>query len=442
MRRLWIIAGHDLHMMLQSRQYWFLLLALPALVVYLVGLGAQGIARTIPTSIPIDVLDLDHTAASQAFVATLAEVNETLLICPASNDPADACALAGAWALPMSPQLAQERLADGKVFATVTIPEGFGSALETGGEATLVFRPGAGLAAPEIAFAAVQNAVARMGGPLVAARLSTQFAESLGVETGPEFYAARRAEAEASWQRPPVQIVAEFTRPNQGQIMGAQLMDNGFKISAPGIAAMFVMISILGMAQSLAEERMLGVLQRIGMMPVSKAQLLGGKLLATYLMGVVQFGVLLAFGHLLGVDFGTAPWAAILVAMAYVLAISAMALALATLARTPNHASTIATLTWMVLVPLGGGWWPLTFVPAWMRILGHLSPVAWCLDALDSLIFYQGTFVDVLQPVAVLLLFAAVFFVFGVWNLDYQPARGSDVTRILPYFGIQGERES
>jgi ABC-type multidrug transport system permease subunit len=77
-----------------------------------------------------------------------------------------------------------------------------------------------------------------------------------------------------------------------------------------------------------------------------------------------------------------------------------------------------------------------------MRILGHLSPVAWCLDALDSLIFYQGTFVDVLQPVAVLLLFAAMFFVFGVWNLDYQPARGSDVTRILPYFGIQGERES
>jgi ABC-type multidrug transport system permease subunit len=262
------------------------------------------------------------------------------------------------------------------------------------------------------------------------------------VETGPEFYAARRADAEASWQRPPVQIVTELSRPNQGQIMGAQLMDNGFKASTPGIAAMFVMISVLGMAQSLAEERMLGVLQRVGTMPVSKAQLLGGKLLATYVMGVLQFGVLLAFGYWLGVGFGGVPWAVALVAMAYVLAVTALALALATLARSPNHASTLATLAWMVLVPLGGGWWPLTFVPAWMRVVGHFSPVAWCLDALDALIFYHGTFVDVLRPVGVLLLFAVVFFVWGVKNLDYRPTRGGDARGVLPYFGIQGERES
>jgi ABC-2 type transport system permease protein len=440
MRQLWIIARHDLSLMLQSKQYWFLLLALPALIVYLVGLGAQGIARIVPTSIPIDVLDLDRSAASQALVAALAEANETLLVCPAYNDAADACALAGA---SLSSDLTQQRLAGERVFASVTIPQGFASALETGNETTLVFRPGAGLAAPEIAFAAVQNAVARLGGPLIAARLSTRFAESLGVETGPEFYAARYAEAEASWKpSPPAQVVAEFSRPNQGQVMGAQLMDNGFKISTPSIAAMFVMISILGMAQSLAEERLMGVLQRLGTMPVSKVQLLGGKLLATVLLGALQFGLLLTFGDLLGVDFGRDPWAAALVALGYVLAITAMALALATLARTPNQASTIATLAWMVLVPLGGGWWPLTFVPTWMQILGHLSPVAWCLDALDALIFYQGTFTDVLRPVGVLLLFAGVFFVFGVRNLDYRSTRGGDITKVLPYFGVQGERES
>lgn len=440
MHKVWIIAWHHIQMTLQNKQYWFLLLALPALIIYLVGLGAQGIACTVPTSIRIDVLDRDDSAASNAFVAALAEANETLLICPAYNDPSDTCALAGA---SLSPELAQKRLADEVTFAIITIPEGFATALEAGDEVTLVFKPGVGLAAPEIAFGALQNVVTRMGGPIVAARLSTQLAESLGIETGPEFYAARRADVEASWgPPPPVQVMAELTQPNAGQIMGAQLMENGFKISTPSMAAIFVMISILGMTQSLAEERMMGILQRVGMMPVTKAQLLGGKLLATYLMGFLQFAILLAFGELLGVDFGSAPLATVLVAMAYVLAVTAIALALAALARTPNQASAIATSTWLLLVPLGGGWWPLAFVSAWMQTLGHLSPVAWCLDALNALVFYQGTLADVLQPVGVLLLFAVVFFVFGVRKLDYQQSRGSDIAKVLPYFGIQGDRET
>ena len=438
MRKVWIIAWNDLQIAFQDKQNWFLLLALPALIIYLVGLGAQGIAHVVPTSLRIDVLDQDDSAASNAFVAALAEANETLLICPAYNDPADPCALAGA---SLSSALAQQRLANEVTFATLIIPEGFEAALDEGDEAHLVFQSGAALAAPEIAFAALQNAVTRMGGPIVAARLSTQLTESLGIESGAEFYAARLADAEALFgPPPPVQVMAEFTQPNVGQIMGAQLLENGFKLSTPSMAAMFVMISILGMTQSLAEERLTGVLRRAGMMPVSKAQLLGGKLLATYLMGLLQFGALLAFGEALGVDFGSASWATILTAMAYVLAITALALALAALARTPNQASAMATFAWVVLVPLGGGWWPLAFVPAWMQTAGHLSPVAWCLDALNALVFYQGTLADVLRPVSVLLLFAAAFFVFGVRKLDYQQARSSDDTKILPYFGVQSDK--
>jgi ABC-2 type transport system permease protein len=440
MHKIWIIAWHHLQMTLQNKRYWFLLLALPALVIYLVGLGAQGVARTFLTSLRIDVLDQDDSAASNALVAALAEANETLLICPAYNDPSDACALAGA---SLSPELAQERLADEVTFAIVTIPEGFTTALERGDEVALLLQPGAALATPGIVFVALQNVVARMGGPIVAARLSTEMAESLGIETGPEFYAARWADVEASWgPAPPVQVIVELAHTNKGQIMGAQLLENGFKLSTPSMVAMFVMISILGMTQSLAEERMIGVLRRVGMMPVSKAQLLGGKLLATYLMGVLQFAVLLTFGEWLGVDFGSAPLATILVAMAYVLAVTAMALALAALARTPNQASAMATSTCVILIPLGGGWWPLVFVPAWMQTLGHLSPVAWCLDALNALVFYQGTLADVLQPVGVLLLLAVAFFVFGVWKLDYQPSRDSDVSRILPFIGIQSDREA
>jgi ABC-2 type transport system permease protein len=435
MRKLWIIAWNDFQTALQSKQNWFLLLALPALIIYLAGLGAQGVARSIPALIRIDVLNGDHSAASNAFIAALTEASARLLICPANDDPADGCALAGA---SLSPALAQQRLASEITSAIITIPEGFAETLERGDEVTLVFQSGAALAASEIAFVALQNSVIEIGGPIVAARLSTQMADSLGIETGPEFYATQLADVEASWADAlPIQATAEFPprndKQNDKQIVGAQVLENGFKLSTPSIAVMFVMVSILGMTQSLAEERMMGILRRVGMMPVSRAQLLGGKLLSTYVMGLLQFAILLAFGKLLEVDFGS-PLAVILVAGSYVLAITAMALALAALVRTPQQATGIATFAYMVLAPLGGAWWPLTFVPAWMQTLGHISPIAWCLDAFNALIFHHGTLSDVLGPAGALLLFAVVFFLFGVRKFDYQQSTAKGVTRVLPYF--------
>lgn len=439
MRKLWIIAWNDLQTALQSKQNWFLLLALPALIIYLAGLGAQGVARSIPALIRIDVLDWDHSAASRDVVAALAETSVRLLICPANpqslglrtkgDDPGDGCALAGA---SLSPALAEERLASKITSAIITIPEGFAEALEPplssppklggkegGDRVILVFQSGAASIASEIAYAALQNSVIEMGGPIVAARLSTQRVESLGFGAGPELYADQLAAVKASWADTlPVQATTEFTQRNDKlndkHIVGAQVLENGFRLSTPSITVMFVMVSILGMTQALAEERMLGILQRLGMMPVSKAQLLGGKLLSVYVMGLFQFAILFAFGELLGVDFGRSPLAVALVAGSYVLAITALALALAALVRTPQQATGIATFAYMVLAPLGGAWWPLTFVPVWMQTLGHISPIAWCLDAFNALIFHQGTLPDVLESVSVLLLFAVVFFVFGV----------------------------
>jgi ABC-2 type transport system permease protein len=100
----------------------------------------------------------------------------------------------------------------------------------------------------------------------------------------------------------------------------------------------------------------------------------------------------------------------------------------------------------MVLVPLGGGWWPLALVPEWMQVLGHLSPVAWCLDALNALIFYdRGFWTGVLQPVGVLLIFAAVCFVFGVQMLRRKPEYGyskrGDIASVVPFFGARLDEE-
>ena len=55
-----------------------------------------------------------------------------------------------------------------------------------------------------------------------------------------------------------------------------------------------------------------------------------------------------------------------------------------------------------------------------MQRIGHLSPVAWAMDGFQDLIFNQGTLVDVLPEIGVLLAIALVLFGIGVRGFRVQ----------------------
>ena len=433
MFKIWVVARNELQMTLREKQNWLLLLVLPMVIIYLAGVGAQGVARLVPATIRVDVLDEDGTSTSGALLAALRDANKTLLLCPGCGHSDEGCGL-DVGTLSLSPSLARHRLLDDITFAIVRIPRDFEASLVGGQDTSVVLETRGSSAASEIVYVALESAVATIGGPILATRLSVQAAESLEIETGPSFTAARRAHVDAAFGRAPmVRMTAASDQRSQAQIMGAEVLENGFKLSTPSIVVMFVMVSILGMAQSLAEERWVGILPRIGTMPVNRAHLLGGKLLATCFLGILQFAVLLLFGGLLGANLGTAPLGALIVGTAYVLAIASLALVLGAVAQSPQQASSLATSAYMVLAPLGGAWWPLAFVPSWMRTLGHISPIAWALDALNALIFYGGTIGDVLRPSAVLLLFALACFVVGTQLFTYRPPLSKENLGSLPH---------
>ena len=55
-----------------------------------------------------------------------------------------------------------------------------------------------------------------------------------------------------------------------------------------------------------------------------------------------------------------------------------------------------------------------------MQSVGHLSPVAWAMDAFTTLIYFKGSLVDVLPQIAVLMGISIVFFVIGVRRFKYE----------------------
>ncbi len=422
MRKMIAITLNDLRLFFQSPMNLVFLTIMPIIFIYVMGLAFGG-AGSANVRFRLDVLDHDASPASQTLIAALESANPNVIVCPRpagiTEKEADPCALGDALGQPLTAELARQRIEDNITYGSLTIPAGYGAALASGEQIALVFQSNADLTAPQIVLQTVQSVLTRVGGSTIAARLSTETAEEWGVvnaDNRAAYYAARYAEAQAAWgPPPPIQINAEATTGGSTRSSAG-----GFGQSTAGMACMFVMQTVLGMAAILVEERQNRTLQRLLVMPVSRAQILGGKLLRGFGIGLFQFSVLLVFGHFLGVTFGNNLPAALLVMLAYVLAVTAISMALATLAHTAPQADGIALLAAMTLAPLGGAWWPLSIVPEFMRVIGHISPIAWAMDAFTSLIYEGGGLPEVIVPVLVLLGFAAVFFTFGVTRFRYE----------------------
>ncbi|MEL7434321.1 MAG: ABC transporter permease, partial [Chloroflexota bacterium] len=220
--------------------------------------------------------------------------------------------------------------------------------------------------------------------------------------------------AQAIFSQDPVQINFSYSNVDEQTV-------NGFSQSVPGMGSMFVMFTILGGMAVLVREREQWTLQRLVVMPVSRAQIIGGKILMYFTLGMIQYVVVFAIGLVFGMDFGNSLLGLLLLAMAFSLATTALTFALATRMRTQGQASQLTTLLALSLAALGGAWWPLSVVPETMRIVGHLSPIAWVMNGFQDLLFFGGTVTDILPEVAILLAIAGGLFVIGVWGFKYEP---------------------
>jgi ABC-2 type transport system permease protein len=183
---------------------------------------------------------------------------------------------------------------------------------------------------------------------------------------------------------------------------------------------MYAMFAVLPLMTSLIDDKRRRTLQRMVMLPVSRTKILGGKLLARFALGMVQYMIVFGVGFLLGVRYGSDPFALLLIMMSFVLCITALALAFSTLLTTSAQASGISLFLTLTLAPLGGAWWPLDIVPGWMQTIGRISPVSWAMDGYQQLIFFGGSLFDVLPMIGVLLAMGAAFFAFGVLRFRFD----------------------
>jgi len=190
---------------------------------------------------------------------------------------------------------------------------------------------------------------------------------------------------------------------------------NPLQQSIPGYTVMFVFLVAAFMASWSTEEKKNGILRRLRSSPVSTASLLAGKLLYGLVVSLVQILVLfLATSTMFGLDLGKDPLAFILVCVALATTVACLGM----LASAVKFPSSAITAPLVIGALLGGCLFSPDFFPPLLRTIGYFIPHTWAMTAYQDLLVRGQGLAQVLPEIGVLLLFAAVFFGFGVWRFD------------------------
>jgi ABC-2 type transport system permease protein len=191
-----------------------------------------------------------------------------------------------------------------------------------------------------------------------------------------------------------------------------------YQILVPSYTVMFAFFLVLTVGWLFVSERRQGTLKRLRAAPITRTEILVGKLLPIYVVSVGQGLFLLAAGKLVfGMRWGPESWSIgkqilwlLPVVCSTSLAAMGLALLIASVARTETQVAIYGTPLVLVLAGISGCLMPRDLMPELMKSVSLVTPHAWALDAyLQLLINSTPDIVRVEQACLVLLGFGAAF---------------------------------
>jgi ABC-2 type transport system permease protein len=327
---------------------------------------------------------------------------------------------------------AQSQLDENKVVAILTIPAGFTAGVQQSTPVELVITTGKN-ADPQIV-ETVRLVVESIAADMT---LESQIVASLQQmgdmqANAPEQYqvfstervlAQAHSQFETAQARPLINIVQSVPQQATEQEATPDLSQS----AVPGFTVLFVFLAAQTTARSIYEEKKIGSFRRLVAAPLSKAELLIGKILPNFITGLVQIVVIFAFGslglRLMGLTplpIEKAPFGTILIAVLLSLCSSAFGIAIAAIARTENQISGMSTLLLWGMGLLGGSLIPLFILERFLGPIPMIVPHYWANRALNDLLIRGLGLADIYLSLVMLLLFSLVFFAIGLWRFDFE----------------------
>lgn len=378
--------------------------------------------------IPVGVVDLDHSALSQRVVAALQA--EPSLKTTAGDE---------------TELLAQVR--SGKLRAVAILPAGLGEqagrALFGAGskpEIALHFDPSQASALAVVRGLLAQTVMQEVSrssfSPAALGDLQKQVRDSTGLPAGQRDALMKMFDAIGDVQRsePAASGAAAASAGGlsmpyatreiealQSSANAAPVAYNSYAHSFAGMGVQFILMSGVELALGLLMMRRLGLWKRLRAAPLSRAQLLGSRIVASALISLIVFAVIYAVAiAAFGVRVLGSPVGFALVLFCFALLTASFGLLVAALGRTPEATRGLAILATLLMVMLGGAWVPAFIFPEWLQTVSLAVPTRWAVDALDAMTWRGQPFTAALLPSGVMLAFSAAFALIAIWRFRWE----------------------
>lgn len=239
-------------------------------------------------------------------------------------------------------------------------------------------------------------------------------------------YTQAKNQFDASHVRPLISL--EITTPETGKL-SVSTEFNLNETVVPGMTVLFVFLAATVVARGIHEERKNGSLRRLLSAPLSKTELLLGKMLPIFILTLIQIVFIFTAGWLLlpllgigQMSIGNDPLGWVVASLVIALCSTSLGIFIAGIARTEGQISGLGNAVLWIAGFLGGALVPAVFlesVPP-VKVLMRLMPHYWANSAYYDLLARGERLADILPGLGILLLFSVVFFVIGLWKFRYE----------------------
>ncbi|MBM3980739.1 MAG: ABC transporter permease [Planctomycetes bacterium] len=195
-----------------------------------------------------------------------------------------------------------------------------------------------------------------------------------------------------------------------------------YQILVPSYTVMFAFFLVLSVGWLFVAERKHGTLVRLRAAPLTRGQILTGKLLPCLFVSLAQGAFLLAAGRVIfGMTWGSRPELLLPLVACTSFAAVGLSVLVASVARTETQVAVYGTLVVLVLGGVSGSLMPRDLMPEQMKTISLVTPHAWALDAYAQLLASPTPDVSaVLVSCAALATFGAVFTLLAWWRMDLE----------------------
>ncbi|MGG4267936.1 ABC transporter permease [Peribacillus simplex] len=381
MRKIWNICRWEMQRILKKPQSYLIMFAMPLLFTFLFGTLLGNGDQKKPTVV---LVDEDGTNLSQSLFEQLHENNSLFTIEKGTN------------------YKALQELEAKKIVGVISIKKGFEAKTAEGEDPQVNFQH-----IPE--FTSHQTITGFLSNQLSKLKIETTSALAWSEQSGEEWQVMYQKLKNSDLEGAGLKKVV-----TDGEVVSKQI---GLSGSAAGFSIMFLMITMMSVTGTILEARSNGVWYRLMATPASRFEVAAGYLLSFFLIGWIQFGILIvATRFFFDVRWGD-PFALMILVSAMLFAIVGLGLMIAGLAKTVEQQSAAGNLIVVSTCMIAGVYWPLEIEPIYMQKMADFLPQTWAMKGLKEI---AGNGSLPFDSIAILIVFALIFLFIGMRKIQFE----------------------